>query len=245
MGVKRALIREYIEEFKAKTNPRPKFVPKMVRIPIVWFGDSQAYFSKDNSRRIVTVGLNPSFHEFTQKRFGPVDLEAEDAEERLSAALDGYFRKGGNAYWQWFGKYRKMLANMGCSYEEGGCRALHVDLFSAIATQPTWSGLVRELGKKKTKAFADTALFGRLLEELKPKVIVFSGSNQVLEDEFGDFREVPGKQFHDEAGRAYLKLLKRDDGTRLLFGTNTRSGPFGKFGDDLLAGKIKEWGLGR
>ena len=140
----------------------------------------------------------------------------------------------------WFGKYRKLLPMLGGSYEEGTSRAVHIDLFSAIATDPTWSGL----SESQRDTIRNTKLFRRLLENLGPELVVFSGADGVLREEFGDFREV--ESYHDVEKRAYLKLLVRDaDGTKMLFGTNTSIGPFGWADGELLEAKIREWGLGR
>ena len=244
MRIDRELIRDYIEDFKRRTEVRPEYVPEGVRFPIVWFGDSEAYFDEGNPRRIVTVGLNPSHEEFAETRFSHVDLQAGDAGEQLAAALDGYFRTQENPYWNphwmWFGKYRKLLPMLGGSYEEGTSRAVHIDLFSAIATDPTWSGL----SESQRDTIRNTKLFRRLLENLGPELVVFSGADGVLREEFGDFREV--ESYHDVEKRAYLKLLVRDaDGTKMLFGTNTSIGPFGWADGELLEAKIREWGLGR
>jgi hypothetical protein len=117
-------------------------------MPILWFGDSAAYF---NSRvRVVTVGLNPSRVEFPQAdrflRFPSArDLSLSvDPSKRRPAfirALDDYFRL--EPYRPWFDRgFERVLNGMATSYYQGQpSTALHTDLFSPLATDPTWSGL--------------------------------------------------------------------------------------------------------
>ncbi|HZY93746.1 MAG TPA: hypothetical protein VFE98_02665, partial [Candidatus Bathyarchaeia archaeon] len=80
-------------------------------MPILYFGDSPRYFQSE--RKVVTVGLNPSFNEFQNER-GMLDIgfrfplapnmlanttKEQDYENYLQS-LNRYFET--NPYWRWF-----------------------------------------------------------------------------------------------------------------------------------------------
>jgi hypothetical protein len=116
-------------------------------LPILFFGDSQQYFR--SQLRVVTVGKNPSGKEFPATdfllRFGAVkgiclDTFSQESHTSYQAALNGYFRN--NPYSAWFDAYEPLLNGMGASYYAHQPNvALHTDLCSPLATDPTWSGL--------------------------------------------------------------------------------------------------------
>jgi len=111
-------------------------------IPVLYFGDRPAY--ERSPLRVVTVGLNPSLKEFPLKRPfsrfpGGAGLVRDDA-RGLLRVLDDYFRV--DPYRSWFQSYEPVLNGLGASYYEGpASTALHTDLLSPIATDPTWSSL--------------------------------------------------------------------------------------------------------
>lgn len=82
-------------------------------IPILFFGDSEAYFA--STLRIITVGLNPSGKEFPTDdrfvRFPAVQPDSTVAAERDPtrhiSALNGYFRT--NPYRIWFNSFEPIL----------------------------------------------------------------------------------------------------------------------------------------
>lgn len=117
-------------------------------IPILWFGDSAAFLNSDV--RIVTVGLNPSRVEFPEGerflRFPSARLLTASpaiADQRLAyiSALDSYFRT--EPYRAWFDPaFERVLNGLSASYYEGFPNtALHTDILSPLATDPTWGGL--------------------------------------------------------------------------------------------------------
>ena len=89
------LIQDYINDFNSKQQL--DFVVKP-SIPVVWFGDMTAY--QESKKKIVTIALNPSLSEFTEKRFDQINLGAVDAVEKLAQTLNKYFKV--NPYWKWF-----------------------------------------------------------------------------------------------------------------------------------------------
>ena len=149
-------------------------------VPILFFGDLDAYCA--SPLRVVTVGLNPSLHEFPAgEPFSRFPL-AEDNRDREPAryldAMSAYFRT--DPYHQWFSAFEPLLNGMEASYYEGGeSTALHTDICSPVATDPTWS----RLGKvDRTALEADGGpLWHILLEELRPQIVAISVAKAHLE----------------------------------------------------------------
>ena len=114
-------------------------------IPILFFGDYERYF--DSKVRTITVGLNPSKSEFPESdRFARFpEARYEDSNPPKAAdylrALANYFRE--QPYDTWFKPaFEEMLQGMGASYYDGARNtALHTDICSPLATDPTWSWL--------------------------------------------------------------------------------------------------------
>jgi len=153
-------------------------------VPIIWFGDLEAY--KRSKLKIVTIGLNPSDNEFPNgehafQRFPEAEiiaaknvLENKD-KDILFNSLNSYFKT--EPYSRWFDAYEIILKNLGTSFggkfdpeNEYNNRAVHIDLFTAIATSPTWGKLSKEL-----KAYlSNIELCFELLEFLNPDIILIS-----------------------------------------------------------------------
>ena len=141
--------------------------------PVLFFGDFDAY--SRSPLRVVTVGLNPSLREFPG--FDPFlrfPLAAGIAGRRLDRylnALGGYFREC--PYWAWFSTIEPLLNGMDASYHlENTSAALHTDLCSPVATDPTWSRLD---GRDRRILQADgVTLWHSLLNVLRPQVVLLS-----------------------------------------------------------------------
>ena len=111
-------------------------------IPILFFGDLHAYFS--SRVRVLTVGLNPSLHEFPAdspfRRFPLAEGISVSEPDPYIDALSAYFRT--DPYRSWFSAFEPLLNGLEASYYEGKpSTALHTDICSPAATDPTWSGL--------------------------------------------------------------------------------------------------------
>jgi hypothetical protein len=153
--------------------------PCVVRpsIPILYFGNQPQYAA--SSLKVITVALNPSHHEFpVQDRFARFQPAAEIAAGTLDnsarmayrAAIDRYFLD--QPYMRWFIWFEHVLLGMGASYRGGEENtALHTDLCSPLATDPTWSKLN---GQQDALALDGMALWHRLVDHLAPDVIVIS-----------------------------------------------------------------------
>lgn len=156
-------------------------LPHLVRpsIPILFFGDSRRYFV--SPLRVITVGLNPSKLEFPEPdpfvRFPAAREPPRRAglDGRLPAyieSLNDYFRVA--PYRSWFNpSFEELLRGLGASYYDGAASiALHTDLCSPLATDPTWSGL----GPSEQASLIEdgNALWHELVEILEPDVILIS-----------------------------------------------------------------------
>ena len=147
-------------------------------VPILFFGDLDAY--RASPLRVVTVGLNPSLHEFpTDAPFRRFPL-AEDGREpsRYLDAMSAYFCT--DPYRRWFNAFEPLLKGLGASYYKGAAStALHTDICSPVATDPTWS----RLDKADHAALeADGGpLWHKLIEELRPQIVAISVAKAHLE----------------------------------------------------------------
>ena len=224
------IIEEYIIDFNAKRNdPALKDVIVKNSIPVIWFGAVNAYMNSE--KRIITVGLNPSNAEFPedypQKRFDSIDFEEpvdSTMIERLKCTLNSYFEK--EPYRRWFGSGEKVLSCFDASYYSGtGKRnqAIHIDIYSAIATNPTWG----KLGKNIKTSIQNFELFKKLLVFLNPDVILVSTNKDVFNEVF-----VKSLMFeHNEndertENKSYVRKFYKNEKT-LYWITNIRGTAFG------------------
>jgi len=156
-------------------------------VPILFFGHSERYFR--SRPRVVTVGLNPSLKEFPAEapwsRFpkaafkdGPLDRTA------YLSALNEYFVT--KPYTPWFSSYEPLLNGMGACYgydTQLECVALHTDICSVLATDPTWNDLEEE--EKAELEPEGAALWKSLITALKPDVVIASVAARHL-DKIGE-----------------------------------------------------------
>jgi len=208
-------------------------------VPILWFGDSQSYAA--SQRRIVTVGLNPSNMEFqdgthsgTGVRFpkalplvGQPTLSPTDI-ATYAAAMDDYFNR--NPFWRWFTQYNKILNLLNASYngKQGAHTAVHIDVYTPIATNPTWGGLPQSI----RKSLYDPTLFTNLLSALEPDIILISANSTIVESLFGSTGWTTFKPSSPKK-RAYVKT-KQCDGQLIIWGYNMMGTPFGGMKDAEL-----------
>ena len=142
-------------------------------MPILFFGDLRAY--QGSPFRVVTVGLNPSRREFPDgslfERFPGCAGNDPIQSERYLNCLASYFRV--NPYRVWFSSYEAVLEGLEASYYPvKPSTALHTDIASPIATNPTWSGLARS---DRELLLADgVSMLHELLNALKPHVVLLS-----------------------------------------------------------------------
>lgn len=186
--------------------------PAVIRpsIPILYFGDSKAYAG--SPLRIVTVGLNPSRIEFPTdepfRRFpeGAALVPTTPDVANYLDALDDYFRT--EPYHQWFSSFEHVLRGAGASYygpatSSMPSMALHTDLLSPLATDPTWSRLGSH--ERADLARSGVALWHKLARALRPHIILIS----VAQRHIGDIR------FPAKALRTPLHVVERKNPYRV------------------------------
>lgn len=142
-------------------------------IPILFFGDLKTYCSC--KLQVVTAGLNPSLQEFPKyspfTRFPLAEGVTAGEPERYLDALCAYFRT--EPYRSWFGSFEPMLNGLGSSYyKEYPSTALHTDVCSPVATNPTWSRLDEET--RQCLESDGGPLWHTLVKVLKPDLVVLS-----------------------------------------------------------------------
>jgi len=146
--------------------------------PVLYFGDRGAY--EKSSLKVITVGLNPSRHEFPSddpyRRFPRAKSDDPDG---YVAALNGYFRT--RPYDAWFKPaFESFLNGLECSYYGGLSHvALHTDICSPLPTNPTWSGLSPSV--REELQGDGVALWHDLVRCLQPDVIVISVARKYLD----------------------------------------------------------------
>ncbi len=142
--ISQKLIKKTIKYFRKHQNNSFIVNPSL---PILYFGDLDAYLKLEI--RILTVGKNPSDNEFRLKktdsysfcRFSIWDVEKMN----LIESLNPYFEK--EPLKQWFSSFKPILNGLNCSYyqnENIKNIAIHTDICSPLATNPTWSKLTKD-----------------------------------------------------------------------------------------------------
>lgn len=203
------------------------------KIPVPYFGNIRSYMRAPT--RVITLGLNPNREVFECTR-STVRLTPAITEQRLSR----YFvERVDTGRWPgWFSNYEAILNGMGHSYLSDECGAIHVDLCSPIATNPTWSKLalqqkhlLRERGRK---------LFDRLYQMLEPDIIIVSVAKREVAHHWGNPFDPPWQSLPlaplkaggTKQGGSYDLRYRLGDGRgrttcMVVFGTAARK-PFGR-----------------
>ena len=142
-------------------------------VPILFFGDLDAY--RASRLRVLTVGLNPSQHEFPAgkpfQRFPLAEGRRSREPSHYCDSMSAYFRT--TPYRGWFSAFEPLLNGVGASYYDGeASTALHTDICSPVATSPTWS----QLGEADRSALAvdGVPLWHMLLVVLRPQIVALS-----------------------------------------------------------------------
>ena len=235
------LIKTCWSDFKDLERKHPNLVVNN-SIPILWFGDLDSYF--ESERRIVTVALNPSNKEFMDKGLVGVEVRFPIAKtivnkgildnndcDTYKRAMCEYFRTNRLS---WFCSFERILNKLDSSY--GGVfnpdainTAIHIDIYSPVATTDKWSDLCQK-GNDKTIINANSIPFTKLLSFLNPDVILIScNKNEIskLIDGKGTLIwSKPPKRFNE-----FINLYKFDTNKALISGLNMQGSPFGGYKD--------------
>ena len=167
-------------------------------LPILFFGDVHAYFS--SRMRVLTVGLNPSLHEFPAdspfRRFPLAEGIMVGEPDRYLDALAAYFRT--DPYRGWFSSFEPLLNGLEASYYEGqSSTVLHTDICSPVATDPTWSGLDPAVQRALEKD--GSPLWHALLKVMQPQIVMLSVA----------YRHLSRIQFKALSGWKVVHVLER------------------------------------
>ena len=236
------IVKDYIDDFMAK-NSDPELKNYIVpnSIPIVWFGNLDNYMKSE--RRIVTIGLNSSLNEFSEPRVQEICFDDEvDSKkvESLKQTLDSYFDK--NPYKMWFCKGDRVLNDsFDATYytekatNQGLNQAIHIDVYTAIATDPTWGRLDNDVRKR----LRNTGLFNTLLNYLNPDILLVFTNRTVFNKMFGDFIfEGERYQNPDRPSTFYVRKYKREN--QVLFWIYNNHGMAFGPGFDFIVNSIKD-----
>lgn len=182
------IMMEYYNDFLRKQKTTPEIIVKD-SFPIVWFGDMRKFFH--SQVKVITIGLNPSNNEFPtdnpELRFpGAHDAYKKGHIGSVCDSLNDYFDINRTPYWDWFGAYERALSFMPFGVTYGGLKsrtpqaknyAVHIDFFSANATNPTYSHLNNHQKKLLSRIDLFEKLFTYLSENWDNSVIsLFSTS---------------------------------------------------------------------
>jgi len=228
-----ALLEKALKHYRQFENEEYIVSPAL---PIVYFGNLQAYF--DSKIKIITVGKNPSDIEFRLKEdidYSFVRFLDWQQEQNLKNTLNCYFEH--KPYKSWFDiSYEPILNGIAASYYSKNNqpnRAIHTDICSPLATEPRWSKLKKE---QKSRLFKiGFELWKELISILKPDVLLISVASDCLcalklekEKNFTSF-----DQLKNGNKRKYAYLVKQyeyelDNGkiTKVFFGEASQI-PFG------------------
>ena len=130
----------------------------------------------------------------------------------------------GNDYWNWFKYNERILNALGASYKiHDKNRALHIDIYSPIATDPTWGGLNHAQKKQLMQSCGYD--FKQFVSFLNPDIIVVSAKDGVqvgteLAWERCDRLNLPRFMFvngMDEDGADIVRVL--EDGSVRAYGS--------------------------
>lgn len=233
------IIEMYWSDFQKHKNKEYVVSPS---IPIIWFGDIETY--KKSDLKVVTVALNPSNREFSPSedkndkshkilfRFPKAetiyknDTLDDNDKEILCEALNSYFET--EPYNSWFKWLERALGFLkpSVSYYNGKAQncAIHIDIYTAVATSPTWGRLSAESKEDLT----NIDLFKKLLAYLKPDVVIFSGDFNIFKNTFLNQGSEPLKEYSytpENAKYPYRIIPFKTDDTVVIFGSNVQGNP--------------------
>lgn len=166
------LIKKTLKYFDTHKDEKVVVKPSL---PILYFGNLDA-FSK-SKLKVVTVGKNPSDNEFRLNKNDSFSFvrfsEWDEIQRNLVEALNPYFEE--QPLKQWFSCFEPILNGAKASYYQTkgySNIALHTDICSPLATDPTWSKLSKEIQSALYKEGLE--IWKELIEELQPDIMLVS-----------------------------------------------------------------------
>ena len=193
---------------------------KIKGIPILFFGDIKKY--SENNIKVLTIGQNPSRDEFPDSferfknfaYFASKSTLTKSEFEKYQQMLQKYFYY--NPYRRWFSQFNWYLEQFSSSYEEG---AIHIDLYSTLATSPTWGGLTQ----KEQNIVSQTTVFEKLFDFLNPDIVLCNFDLGLLANKIKFDSRIEEKIQYGKK-RLKTKFLSAGKSGKSLFIGNT-SGP--------------------
>jgi hypothetical protein len=165
------LIEKTLEYFDTKKNENVVVKPSL---PILYFGNLDGYTK--SKLKVVTVGKNPSDNEFRLNKNDSFSFvrfsEWDEKSKNLKSTLNPYFEN--EPLKQWFSCFEPILNGLSASYYNScyNHTALHTDICSPLATNPTWSKLSKETQSSLYKEGFE--IWKELIEELQPDIMFVS-----------------------------------------------------------------------
>lgn len=221
-------------------------------IPIVWFGDLSQYLK--SKLRIVTVAINPSNVEFEAKTKREIsiygsnaflrfkngaelfdkDILSEDDKFKFVQTLNDYFND--EPYSNWFMCFEKRLNELNTSYYSNSSDniAIHIDIYSSLATSPTWGGL-KKINADYCERLKNKDLFKALFEYLKPDVVLYSANAAALKDVFNLDKNDILKKYAANSNCAINVYVHKN--TLIISGRNWQK-PFQGMTDEFITNAI-------
>lgn len=205
-------------------------------INIDWFGNRDEYAKSDT--KIITVGLNPSGREFGNPKSPNVALRFPGITSMLPKhPYKGNFAHQWNNYFNynplsWFNQgFEPVLNGIGASYDNSTLlRAIHTDLCTPWATDPTWSSLpkVDKMALTNNYTFQE---WKTLIKELKPDIIIACIPNEYRDKIMGHIPtsiiiEISHKKDGGSRKRAIKVYAATYNGALIVFGKSFNI-PFG------------------
>ena len=231
-----------MKDFNAFTDP----IKVSPAVPILWFGDLDAYWKSD--KKIVTVALNPSEIEFATNTPNVFSIEtrfpgllATPSPDDYYKSMNGYFRH--NPYMTWFQGPERVLNALSASYKSGMTNtAVHIDVYAPVATSPHWNGLTQ--GQRNTLIGIFSKYYDQMMDYLNPDVILASFDSRLIADKFTDSKGeactlLNASKYWKPIGKTapFLRLYELPGGKRLITGRNISGSAFaGLTADECKAG---------
>ena len=225
------ILKAYIKDFIDK-NINAALNDMIVKnsIPVVWFGDIDKY--RASKTKVITIALNPSKEEFSEKRFDTINFPKVGSDENIESlltplreTLNAYFRT--NPY-NWFNSAEHAVNAFDASFYDSkkSNTAIHIDIYTAIATDPTWGRLGKDIKEKLQR----TDLFKQLLDYLDPDIMLVSVGEEIFNEVFGDY-VFNCEKYEKKYGNSYIKKYHKDKRTLFWIGNyqGTAFGPSKEF----------------
>ena len=217
------------EELKVNPESAEVLIPNSM--PLLWFGDLPAYEKSD--LKILTVSKNASYAEFGEnQRFEKSLTELSSVNlETYKSNLNKYFEYNPSP---WFNQLAKFLQIFDAAYKQSENqinRALHIDLFTPIPTEPVWPNLT------KSQQAQFVMKFPQIMQILKPDILLTSLSVSnlkiLLKNAGTEIEEIFDKE---ETGKAakYVRAYRVDKKLIVINGRNFQGTYFGGMTDQFV-----------